>query len=271
MPHANFFKIIALIFLCFACSTGNLNIIASLDNTLDEASALETTIKSNLFWTIEDSGNDTILYGLNKKGGIVKRININNATNRDWEDLASDSLGNIYIGDFGNNYKKRKKFTIYKIKHPDTLTNNGNAEAIHFKLPDNVKSKDFEGFFFLDNFFYIFSKENNSSLLLKIPNEIGTHIAELITDFNLNGKRHKITSAAISPNKETVVLLNHNKLWKITNFKPDHFFEGKIEELKFNHNSQKEGICFKNDSTVYISDERNHSVGGNIYSFNLNK
>lgn len=271
MLHYKSLNLIVLIFLCLACNTGKLKLIASLDNKLDEASAIETIMNSELLWTIEDAGNDNSLYGLNHKGGIVKSINISNATNEDWEDLTSDSLGNIYIGDFGNNNKKRKTFTIYKVKHPEKLTSNATAEVIHFKLPDNTKPEDFEGFFFLDDHFYVFSKENSSSLLLKIPNNIGTHTAELVTDFNLDGKHHKITSAAISPDKETVVLLNHDKLWKITNFKPDNFFKGTVEELKFNHDSQKEGICFKDNATVYITDERDHSEGGNIYTFKLNK
>ena len=271
MLHYKSLNLIVLILVCFACKTGKLRLIASLDSKLDEASAIETIMNSELLWTIEDSGNDNSLYGLNHKGGIVKSINISNATNEDWEDLTSDSLGNIYIGDFGNNNKKRKKFTIYKVNHPETLVKSATAEEIHFKLPENVKSEDFEGFFFFDDHFYVFSKENSSSILLKIPNQIGEHVAELITDFNLEGKHHKITSAAISPNKETVVLLNHDKLWKITNFKPDNFFQGRVEELKFNHDSQKEGICFKDNSTVYITDERNQSEGGNIYTFKLNK
>ena len=50
----------------------------------------------------------------------------------------------------------------------------------------------------------------------------------------------------------------------------DDFFSGNIEELPFDHNSQKEGICFKNDAMVYITDERNGDEGGNIYSFKLN-
>ncbi|GAA4805124.1 hypothetical protein GCM10023330_09460 [Litoribaculum gwangyangense] len=253
-----------------SCNTGRLNNIADMNSDLEEASAIEIVKGSNLLWVIEDAGNKNHIYGLDLKGRIIKDIDILNAENDDWEDLTSDKFGNLYIGDFGNNNKKRDEFTIYKVSNLNPTNDKTTAKTIHFKLPKEVKSEDFEAFFLLDGFFYIFSKENKSSILLKVPNSIGEHTAELVTDFNLDGKHHKITSAALSPNEETVVLLNHDKLWKLTNFKPDNFFKGNIEELKFGHTSQKEGVCFKNDSMVYINDERNKSEGGNIYTFNIN-
>lgn len=260
---------LVLLFACLflSCNTGKLNVIADLPNSLKEASAIEAVMGSNLLWTIEDSGNKNNIYGLDLKGNIVKDIDVSNSSNIDWEDLTSDNKGNLYIGDFGNNSKNRDDFTIYKISNlkDDETT----AERINFILPKKVNSEDFEAFFLLNNYFYIFSKENKSCLLLKVPNVIGKHTAELITDFKLKGKRVKITSAAVNKSGNTIVLLNHDKLWKITGFETDNFFEGNIEALEFKHTSQKEGVCFKNNLTVYITDEKNKNEGGNLYEFEI--
>ncbi|PWH83511.1 hypothetical protein DIS18_02860 [Algibacter marinivivus] len=262
-------KIITLITLSyFSCNKGNLITISNLPNSLKETSAIEKVMNSELLWTIEDSGNKNNIYGLDLKGDIVKDIDISNSSNIDWEDLTSDKKGNLYIGDFGNNSKNRDDFTIYKVSNlTDKKTK---AERINFILPKKVKPKDFEAFFLWNSHFYLFSKENKSSMLFKVPNQIGLHTAVLVKKFNLDGKNHRITSADISDDGKTVVLLNHNKLWKITDFKDDNFFEGKIEALKFDHNSQKEGICFKNKSKVYITDEKTKGEGGNLYQFRLN-
>ncbi|WP_298555524.1 hypothetical protein [uncultured Algibacter sp.] len=262
-------KLLILFFLIISsCKTENLIVIADLPNSLKEASAIEKITNSNLLWTIEDSGNKNNIYGLNLKGKIIKDIDINNSSNIDWEDLTSDNQGNLYIGDFGNNSKNRDDFTIYKVSNFNT--NKTEAQRINFILPKKVKPKDFEAFFLFKDYFYLFSKENKSSMLFKVPNQVGLHTATLIKAFNLDGKNHRITSADISKDGKTIVLLNHNKLWKITNFKNDLFFEGKIQELKFDHNSQKEGVCFKNNSSVYITDERTKNKGGNLYKFNIN-
>ncbi|WP_299128122.1 hypothetical protein [uncultured Winogradskyella sp.] len=263
-------RLIFVLLIAFSCqSTGQLKILGTINNSIKEASAAELTSQSDLIWTIQDSGNDSLLYGLNENGHSVKDIFITNASNIDWEDLTSDKYGNIYIGDFGNNNKKRKIFRILKIKHQDLTKPSVEAEIIAFTLPKNQDSKDFEAFFLLNKNFYILSKESKKFIVLKVPNTPGRHEAIIRSDYNLNGKNNKITAADISTDGTTVVLLNNDKLWKLSNFDSDDFFSGDIKLLKFGHNSQKEGICFKSNTEVLITDERNGSKGGNIYKFSL--
>lgn len=266
-----FKSLIFLFFILTECqSKGLLTIEGSINNSLEEVSAAEYIINQQIIWVIEDSGNDNHLYGLNKSGKITKDITIENAENIDWEDLTSDNDGNIYIGDFGNNSKKRKTFRILKINHEDLTKNTAKAKVIEFRLPEKQDSKDFEAFFLFNDSFYIFSKETKKFIVLKVPNEVGTHEAIIKSDFNLEGKHNKITSADISNDGKTVVLLNHDKLWKLTHFNDDDFFSGTIQKRLFKHDSQKEGVCFIKNSIIILTDERNASLGGNIYSFSIN-
>ncbi|WP_282041423.1 hypothetical protein [Winogradskyella flava] len=266
-----FKRLIFIFIITTSCqSNGQLNFEGDVNNSLKEASAAETIPQSDLIWTIQDSGNDSELYGLNEKGDILKKVVITNASNIDWEDLASDKLGNIYIGDFGNNNEKRKIFRILKIDYEDLSKESAEAKIMEFTLPKKQDSKDFEAFFLFKDSFYIMSKESKKFIVLKVPNKMGKHEAMVHSKYNLDGKDNKITSADISENGKTIILLNHDKLWKITNFKSDAFFSGSTTELPFKHNSQKEGVCFKNDAVVYITDERNVTTGGNLYSFSIN-
>lgn len=263
-------RLIVIALIAVSCqSAGQLKIQGSINNAIKEASAAEITPQSKLIWTIEDAGNDSNLYGLDSSGKIIKQIAITNASNIDWEDLTSDKEGNIYIGDFGNNNEKRKHFRILKVNHKDLNNETAEAEIIDFTVPKKKYSKDFEAFFLYNDAFYIFSKETKKFITLKVPNSPGKHEAILKSDFNLNGKNNKITSADISDDGKSIVLLNHDKVWKITDFSNDDFFSGAIEELQFDHDSQKEGICFKNNNTIYITDERNADEGGNIYTFKI--
>ncbi len=257
--------------LLLSCDNGKLEVVANIPNHLKEVSAVETTSTSAFIWMIEDAGNDNHIYGMDDKGSIKKDLTVLNSENIDWEDLTSDRDGNLYIGDFGNNSRKRKSFTIYKLANPENATDKITAEKINFELPKGMKSEDFEAFFVFNNNFYIFTKETKKCLLLKVPNQVGNHTAVLVEEFNLDGKHNRITSADISDDDKTVVLLNHDKVWKISNFESDEFFNGTVEELKFGHDSQKEGVCFKNNSTLYITDESNGAEGSNIYKFKLIK
>ena len=89
-------------------------------------------------------------------------------------------------------------------------------------------------------------------------------------NFNLEGNNNKITSADINDDGKQIVLLTDDKLWHLYPKDSLSFFSGEIERKSFEYRSQNEGICFQNDSIVYIMDERNGHKGGNIYKFKLN-
>lgn len=257
------------VIIFMSCTTGNLEVIDDLPNSLKEISAAEIIAGQEILWMIEDQGNASNLYGYDFNNRSFKTIVIHNAKNVDWEDLASDKEGNLYIGDFGNNNGKRKEFSIYKLDSLSINLDYINAEQITFSVPKHLENDDFESFFLFKNHFYIFSKNDKKGTFIKVPNSLNSQKATIVSKFNLKGKNDAITSADISNDGKKVVLLNHNKLWLLSNFEGDDFFSGDISRLKFNHTSQKEGICFLEDNSVVITDEREGATGGNIYSFNL--
>lgn len=256
-----FFSLILL----FSCKSGDLKVIAEVDDNLTETSAIEIVANSDLFWTIEDSGNKNILFGLNSKGNIEKAIKILDAKNKDWEDLASDNKGNIYIGDFGNNSKKRKNFTIYKLAITENLKDEATAERLHFKLPKKSKSENFEAFYHHNNSLYLISKTKSTVNVFKINDTTENQTATKISSHKLKGKHNLITAADINEKNE-IVLLNHDKVWKLSDYTNDDIFGGKIEQYELNHDSQKEGVVFKNNSTILITDEHNKHEG-KIYEY----
>ncbi|WP_452222207.1 hypothetical protein [Lacinutrix salivirga] len=257
-----FFSLILLL----ASDSGNLKTVADIDKDLSESSAIEIVSTSNLYWTIEDSGNDNTLYGLNEKGKIIKAIEIENSKNKDWEDLASDTNGNIYIGDFGNNSKKRKNFTIYKVAITNDLNEEATAERLHFKLPKKMKSENFEAFYHYNNSLFIISKTKSKAKVFKINDSSENQIAELVSSHKLDGKNNLITAADINETGQSIVLLNHDKVWKLSNYNNEDIFSGTIESYNFDHDSQKEGVVFKNSSTLLITDEHNKK-DGKIYQY----
>jgi hypothetical protein len=260
--------IFILTLLFFSCNTGNLDVIAGIDGKLKEVSAIALVEHSDLFWVIEDAGNSNTIYALNKKGVIEKSIVITNAKNTDWEDLTTDTEGNIYIGDFGNNNYKRKNFTIYKVTNINSIEEKTEAETIVFTLPENAKPQDFEGFFLWDNNFYVFSKNYKRTDVFKVENKTGKQVAKLITSHKFKGKDNRITSADISKDGQSIILLNHEKAWLLSEFKAEDFFGGTVASLSFKHDSQKEGVSFLNNKAIIITDETNKH-DGNIYKFKL--
>ncbi|MBU3010259.1 SdiA-regulated domain-containing protein [Polaribacter vadi] len=252
--------------------------IADLPKVLDEVSGTETIKGSDLIWMLNDSGNQPKLFAVSEEGKILKEIYVK-TKNHDWEDLTADKKGNLYIGDFGNNNSKRKNLRILKVDKKYLNKKNAEVEKIEFEYEDQNKFPpkkknlffDSESFFYHNNHFYIFTKSRTKkkygkTSLYRIPVEKGKHKAKLIGEFD-NGKKTDswITSADISDDGKKVVLLSQKNILIFTDFKGDNFLSGNVKEIELTHETQKEGICFKDNNTLLITDEKSGGEGGNLY------
>ncbi|MAD96467.1 MAG: hypothetical protein CMB99_03980 [Flavobacteriaceae bacterium] len=258
--------------------------VNDLPLSLRESSGVEYIKASNSIWTHNDSGNDSEIYRLSESGEVLKVVQIN-APNSDWEDITSDEFGNLYIGDFGNNNNTRKNLRIYKVAKGDLEKESAEVSVIKFRFEDQKdfppKRKkrifDAEAFFYFKEHLYIFTKSRISNKigktnLYKVPAKEGAHVAEKIGSFtNCKKKACWITGADISDDGSKMVLLSEKNLIVFSDFKDDQFFDGKQQEIVFEYQSQKEAVCFKNNQTLYITDERAISSGGNLYELKLPK
>ena len=107
--------------------------------------------------------------------------------------------------------------------------------------------------------------------MYKIPAIKGHHKAEFISSFTTCiDYGCWVTSADINEAENKIAILTEHSVWIMSNFNSSNFFSGRAKKYPFKHHSQKESVIFKNDSTLYITDERSGPKGGNLYEFNLN-
>lgn len=274
-----------LLFTLYSCTNfGQPKVITDLSKELKEVSGNEVSQNNQFVWMINDGGNKERLYGVSFDGKIIKEIKVD-AKNHDWEDLTKDDEGNIYIGDFGNNQNRRKNLKILKISQQDLSEDEVSVEKIAFEYPEQKdfppKKKerfyDTEAFFYWNNYFYIFTKSRvgtayGTTFLYRIPaNSKKKHKAKRLGKFeNCGSNACWITSAAISPDKSKVVLLSQKNAIVFSDFIGDDFFSGTKQTFSFTTNSQKEGVCFENNTTLLITDEYSRGTGGNLYELKLN-
>ena len=257
--------------------------INTLSNTVHEVSGITCLGKDHLY-VINDSGNKNLLYRLDQKGSILDKIKLPDTENLDWEDLAYDTQNNIYVGDFGNNNNKRKDLMIYRVG--GVLNKDISVEKIWFSLEDQKKfppkkknfNYDIEAFIHLNNHLYLFTKNRSSKFegttkLYKLPASPGKHVAKLIGTYRTckDNADCFVTGATVNRSGDTIVLLTYNKLFVLSDFKGDDLFGGSIQKIKLNHYSQKEGVCFKNDSTLYITNEKTKHHKATLYEYPLSK
>jgi hypothetical protein len=73
---------------------------------------------AGVFWVHNDSGNAPALFAVRRDGTLVGQFAVA-APNLDWEDIASDGEGHLYVGDIGNNGLVLRVRAIYQIDEPE--------------------------------------------------------------------------------------------------------------------------------------------------------
>ena len=264
---------------------GKLTLIADLPKKLNETSGM-VTVDGEALWLIEDSGNADKIYKVDLSGKLLRVLKVKDARNKDWEALAQDPSGNLYIGDFGNNDNEREDLVVYKTPDPDKEKGDKiDSEAIHFKYPEQKKfppkRKDFlynaEALFYLNGFLYIVNKDMTrpfvgEARIYRVPAIPGKYKAELVGVIPTcdDSRRCTITGADISPDGKTLVMLSYGQLWVVKDFKGDDFTSGTIQQIDLGASTQLEAVSFKDNQTLLLSDEWSGGSGMNLYTYTLN-
>lgn len=89
---------------------------------LKELSGLTVSRKApGLLWAINDGKNPSAVYGISTKGVLLKTYKVDNARNRDWEDIAGFHYRKedfLLIADVGDNGARYPFDTLYCVKEP---------------------------------------------------------------------------------------------------------------------------------------------------------
>jgi hypothetical protein len=87
--------------------------------TIPEASGIARSRRyPGIFWVHNDSGNPPSLFAIRRDGTIVREFRLA-VPNIDWEDIAADDQGHIYVGDIGNNGGLLAIRVIHRFDEPD--------------------------------------------------------------------------------------------------------------------------------------------------------
>lgn len=155
---------------------------ARFDTTaIRESSALQASRRQpGVFWTLSDSGNPAAIYALARDGRLLGSFEISGAKNNDWEAMALDDQGRLYIGDVGNNANRRRDLEVLVVEEP-TVDLEGNhrvgpppaplpvVDRLPFHYRDQVQPpdgriRDFdcEALFWARGKLYLLTKERSS-------------------------------------------------------------------------------------------------------------
>ncbi|QQE10598.1 hypothetical protein JD969_13955 [Planctomycetota bacterium] len=207
----NDYKKIGVLFTCMMLFVCSITAFADAQNktddvplvTLDRAGYMQhkqlnevsgivrERCKEANWWVLNDSGNDAVVYRIDKEGKIVNRTydlgemvltngsidtqkgyKLNDAKNVDWEDIAIHD-DKLYVVDMGNNGNARKDLGVYVVSglwnkdeqnkyHWNGKINNVKRYQVKYPEQESFPAKEFEfdceSAFFLNGKFHILTK-----------------------------------------------------------------------------------------------------------------
>lgn len=187
----------------------------SLPIQLKEVSGM-TRLPNGELWLLNDSRNPSELYKFDPLSTSLLEIKQLPVKNQDWEDLTHDPVGNLYIGDFGNNYNRRKNLRIYRY-NPST----GVLDSILFRYPDQTAfppaqesnwNFNCEAMVYFQDSLHLFSKNSfKGNFYTKhyvVPAKPGGEYLAVLRDSILL-KNRVVTGAALSRDNKTLVLTGY--------------------------------------------------------------
>jgi hypothetical protein len=215
---------------------------------------------TNVYWTHNDGGGPKkqVLYAIDREGNTRASFPVTAVTLHDWEDIAIDNAGHLFIGDIGNNDSKRDTLAVYEIDEPNPTAGTAPISpkrAWNLRFPE--APFDCESLFVWKDQGYVISKVFDKARAqifrfpLKDTNELLTLEPVATTEIE-----SPVTGADISADGKLVGLVAKNGAYvfridgdvtRVTKTKPHH------TKLK---NMHIEGCCFAPEGLLATRERR---------------
>jgi hypothetical protein len=214
-----------------------------------------------VFWTHNDGGGPKkqVLYAIDRDGKTRAAFPVIGVTFHDWEDIAIDAAGHLYLGDIGNNDSKEDTLAVYEIDEPDPTSNAGSLTPIRaWKLKFPNAPFDCESLFVWKDYGYVISKVFDGAraqvFRFRLENTNGPQTLELVATTKIESP---VTGADISADGNLLGLVSKAGAY-VFRIDGDVGRVGEVEphftELQGQH---IEGCCFVPDGLLATSERRN--------------
>lgn len=184
--------------------------LGKIDNpAITESSGVVASRKyTNVFWTHNDGGKSETLFAISREGKTLGQFKVAGANFDDWEDIAMDNDGHLYLADTGDNESKRKKVSIFKVAEPDPSSATPSvrvSQKWELRWPNGAV--DSEALFIYQNTGYLVTKVKNDRRAEVYRFQLATadpQILEFVARLNIDSP---VTGADISHNGAAVALV----------------------------------------------------------------
>jgi len=237
---------------------------------IDESSGLAPSRRTpGVFWTHNDSGCPPELFAFDRKGRHLGAYTVAGAPNRDWEDLASLTVGKkhfLLVCDTGDNALIRPFASLYLVPEPAVDPNRPTAggklravRAIHFTYEDGPQDCESVGVDPTTRTIYLVAKRGRRTVYeLPMPSKAGTKrlVARAVARLDIA----PAVAMDISGDGLRAVVLTYALAFEYTRAPGEKWaaaFRRGGRRLRMPGRRQGESICYGRDGkTLYLTSEK---------------
>jgi|GEM_PF-935389 hypothetical protein len=224
---------------------------------IESSGVVLSSIAPNLFWTHND-GRSPILFAIDRQGSNLGQFTIDGVPVLDWEDIARDDSGNLYLADIGNNNAARDELAVHRFPEPKPGETSGRIKvnrSWYLKFPN--EPFDCESLFIWKDSGYVVSKvfKNAHASIYRFDLSItnGAQTLQRVADLPVTSP---VTAADISPDGQRLALTAKNGAY-LFQIDGDVAKAGRVKPafVKFRE-GQIEGCCFVPEGVLAVSEKR---------------
>jgi hypothetical protein len=182
-----------------------------------ESSGLQASRRyPGVFWTHNDSGKPPFLFAIRENGAFIRGFQLFGANPIDWEDLAMDNAGNLYLADTGIDGLARTHVAIHRVAEPNPFRISGVRVNRTWLLRFPGLRHDVEAFFVWNSFGYLVTKVRTNDVvgIYRFSLNAGSRpiLLQKVTDVPVTAQ---VTAADITPDGQKLALLTEEGAYSL--------------------------------------------------------
>ena len=236
------------------------------DDGVRESSGVVASRKQpGVYWTHNDSGNAPVLFAMTREGEVLGGFPVS-VRNDDWEDVAADDEGHLFIGDVGNNNGGRRQVMVYRVDEPDPRAKPARSLRVRalWRLTYPGRPFDCEALFVHAGHGYLVSKVppglRADVYRFDLSSGGGAAKLEHVTTLPV---RSPVTAADLSPDggRLAVMTVSGPYVFRVNGDVASAGAEGAAEPWHVNYlDLSIEGVCFTDDGRGLLATTEDREV-----------